>query len=120
MKITKEKLKNYLKITEYFFIDIFGWVCSLLILTFQRIKKPGIFYGYSAYWFATKYAEKRSKKWRPEWDQSGKQQGVLPFNEIKLLVCSKLELKLFKKLKLVNKKMKPRKLIKKSYYTTKL
>jgi hypothetical protein len=112
--------KETLKVVGYFFVDCFGWLVSLFTYMFSQITKPGIFYGYSAYYWAGKYADKRTAKWHPEWDQNGRQQGVFPLTDTKLLVCSKMELKIYKKKGLINKKFKPRKAIKKSYYTTEL
>lgn len=119
-KSIKERIKEWLQIVGYFFIDCWGWLCGLCIYCFRSIQRPGIFYGYGSYFWAGKYAEKRTRKWRPEWDQDGKVQGTFPIMETKLLVCSKLELNIYKKNKLVNKNLKPRKAIKKSYYTTKV
>jgi hypothetical protein len=120
----KEKQKlmisNYWKLVQNFFIDIYGWLLSVLVLLFRNIKKVGIFHGYFAYWFAQKYSEKRTKKWLAKWDQSGKQQCILPYGETKLIVCSKLELEYLKRKHLLPKTIKPRKLIKHSYYTTAL
>ena len=112
--------KETLKVIGYFFIDCYGWVRSLLIYVFRHISRPGIFYGFSAYYWAGKYAEKRTNKWKCYWDQHGRQQGVFPVGEVKLLVCSKMELEVYKKKGLIDKKFKPRKAIKKSYYTTSL
>jgi hypothetical protein len=122
----KEKIKAFidkqvwLKLTGYFFIDCLGWVRSLFIFLFRRIRKPGVFYGYCNYYWSQKYADKRAKKWPAKWDQSGKQQGVIPVGDIKLLVCSKLELKTLQKKGLANKNLNARKAIKKSYYLTKV
>jgi hypothetical protein len=118
--MTKEQLKLKIQIIKYFFLDIFGWIHSLWIYCFRSIKIPGIFYGYCAYYWASKYAEKRTKNWDREWDQAGKKQGVLPLSQDKLITCSAMELKAYKKAKLVSNNIKPRKLIKKSYYTTEL
>jgi hypothetical protein len=114
----KINYKEKIEITKYFFIDVYGWVNSLFIYTFRSIKRPAVFYGYSSFWFAQKYADKRTKGWKCKWDQSGKQQGVLPIADTKLIVCSKLELEMFKKKGLISKKSKPRKAIKKAYYAT--
>lgn len=114
------KVKLWAQLTGFFITDCWGWVRSLWIFCFRSITRPGIFYGYSHYWWACKYAEKRTRKWQPEWDQSGRQQGTFPIEEVKLLVCSKLELEIYKKAHLVKQNLKPRKAIKKSYYTTAL
>lgn len=114
------RLKLRIQLIGYFFVDTFGWVKSVWIYTFRSIERPGIFYGYCSYYWASKYAEKRFNGWHPEWDQAGRQQGTFPIGDIKLLVCSKLELEIYKKKHLVNKNLKPRKAIRKSYYTTKV
>jgi len=119
MKLTKQNIKETIQIIGYFFVDCYGWMCGLLIFLFRRITKTAIFYGYYSYYWAGKYADKRTRKWLAEWDQDGRIQGVFPIMETKLLVCSKLELDFYKKNKLVDGKFKPRKAIKKSYYTTK-
>ena len=113
-------MKEKLQIIKYSIIDSIGWIRSLWIYCFQSIEHPGVFQGFGSYYWALKYAEKRFSKWHPEWDQAGRQQGTFPLGEIKLLVCSKMELEIFKKKGLVSKNMKPRKAIKKSYYTTKV
>ena len=122
MKKTKlliEKLKETIKIVGYFLIDIYGFIRSFFVYSFQTIKKPGIFFGYYHYFFASKFAEKRSRKWKSHWDQMGKKQGTFPFDDTKLIVCSQMELKMIKKRGGLDRKAKPRKMIKKSYYSTK-
>ena len=113
-------MKEKLQIIKYFIIDSIGWVHSLWVYCFRDIARPGVFYGFNSYYWASKYATKRFHHWHPEWDQSGRQQGVFPLGDIKLIVCSKMELNIFKKKGLVSKKMKPRKAIRRSYYTTKI
>ncbi len=116
----KIQIKETVQLIGYFFYDVFGWLRSLFIYLFKSIRKPGIFYGYSSYWFACKYAERRSRKWKSEWDQMGRQQGVFPIGDIKLIVCSHMELKVYKKKGILKSNFKPRKAIKKSYYKTEL
>lgn len=106
--------------TGYAFIDSFGWFRSLLIYLARPIRFPAYFYGYYNLWWATMYAEKRSKLWPSKWDQMGKQQAVLPLDDLKLLVASRLEIELYKKKGLVRRNVKAKKLVKKSYYTTAL
>ena len=105
---------------KLFFSDIWGWLRSLFIIVFRSIKKPATFYGYKAFFWASVYAKKRTKLWKSWWDQSGKQQGVIPFDDTRLIVCSKLELKWYKKRKLLSAKSKPRKIIKNAYLKTEL
>lgn len=114
----REKLKIRFKEFEYLIIDSFGWIKSIYILLFRNIKLPGIFYGYQSFKLATKYAEKRTRKWQNKWDQMGRIQGVMPLDDTKLIVCSKMELAKYKKLKMLNPKLKIKKAIKKAYYKT--
>ena len=109
-----------LKVIAFFFIDCYGWVRSLFCYLFAPITRPCVFYGYKSYFWASQFADRRMVKWHPEWDQHGRQQGVFPLGDVKLLVCSKMELEVYKKKGLIDKKFKPRKAIKKSYYTTSL
>lgn len=111
-------MKEKIQLIKFFFIDIYGWIRSLFILTFRTIKRPSVFYGYDSYYFACKFADKRTKLWDKKWDQMGKQQGVFPIED-RLLVCSKMELKVYQKRNMMSKKFNPRKVIRKSYYTTK-
>ena len=116
--VMKAKIKELVKIVKLSFIDSIGFIKSCYIIIFQPISKPGIFTGYSSFWFAKKYADKRTRGWKNKWDQSGKKQGVLPLTDTSLIVCSASELKYFKKRKLINGKINPRKAIRKSYYKT--
>ena len=111
-------MKTKIQQIKFFFIDVWGWVRSLFIYCFRTIKRPAIFHGYSSYYWACKFADKRTKKWSHKWDQMGRIQGVLPIDDTHLIVCSKAELKFYKKKKIVNKKLHLRKAIKKSYYNT--
>jgi len=118
-KLLLKKLEETIMIVGYFLVDFYGFLRSFFIYSFQTIKKPGIFYGCGSYYWSCKYAEKRSKRWKPFWDQMGRKQGTFPFDDTKLIVCSQMELKMIKKRGGIDKKAKPRKMIKKSYYSTK-
>lgn len=112
-------LKEKIQQIKFCLIDSYGWIKSVWIYLFRSIERPGIFYGYNSYELACKYAEKRAKNWKSHWDQMGRQQGVWPLEETSLIVASRMELKIYKKKEILNKSMKPRKAMKKSYYTTK-
>lgn len=124
MKSIYAKLGNYLvplfQAINNSFIDSFGWLRSLWIYCLGDITRPGIFYGYQSYKWASMYAEKRANKWRSEWDQSGRQQATFPFRDTSLIVCSKMEMKVLKKKGLIDRDVKIKRAIKKSYYTTQL
>lgn len=77
-------------------------------------------YGYGAFYFAKKYADRRTRRWKAHWDQAGRLQAVSPFNDTQLFVYSKLELKELQKRKILNRKLKPKKAIRAAYYKTKL
>lgn len=115
-----DTIKLWILQIKFFIVDAFGWFRSLLIYLFRPIRFPAAFYGYQNYDWAVRYAEKRANNWPPNWDQMGKQQAVLPLSELSLLVASRLEIELYRKKGLVRKDIKPRKLVKKSYYTTAL
>lgn len=112
------KYKEKLQLLKYFFIDSYGLMKSIFVYYLRSVRRPSIFSGYHSYYWACKFAQKRSDKWKPKWDQMGKKQGVLPLDDTRLIVCSAMELKFYKKKGFINKKLKPRKAIKKSYYTT--
>ena len=104
---------------EWFFVDCYGWCRSIFILCFKGIKLARIFYGYNHYNFASRYAEKRDRKWKSRYDQMGKVQGIFPIEE-KLLVCSRLEIRYYQKAGLVSKQASYSKVFKKgNYYKSK-
>jgi len=111
-----EKIKKTLFVIFCFFYDCYGFIRSMYLSLFTGIKKPHIFFGYNSFWFAKHYANKRASKWPKEWDQLGKMQGVMPYNDESLIVCSKLELKYWKKRKVLNNKFNHKRAMKKSYY----
>lgn len=99
---------------KVFFNLLFGFFKSTWILLFRSIKKPAIFNGYFNEWFARQYKAKREIYWHRNWNQMGKQQFILKFLPGKLIVCSKLELEVYKKKGLINKSASIRKLTNKS------
>jgi hypothetical protein len=103
------------------FLVVFYSYCileSAYYLYLGGIKIPRVFRGYFHFWFAKKYADKRHDNWKACWDQSGKRQGILPYTDTTLIVCSAGELKRMGKRKLLKARINPRKAIHKAYYTT--
>ena len=88
------KLLSYLKLQG---IGIKGFFKSLHVLLFGSIKQPVIFYGHNHVSFARWYKLKRELLYHREWNQMGKAQFILRFVPGKLIVCSKLELEIYKK-----------------------
>ena len=102
-----------------FVVDTVGMFKSLITLYFKGIKLPATFYGHYNYSLAKKYAYKRFSQWKDEWDQLGRQQAVIPFNQTSLLVCSKLEMKYHQKIGILSKDKNYKKYFKTlSYYKT--
>ncbi len=101
---------------KHFIVDTWGWIRSLWIYSFRRIKKPAIFFGHSAYWFARHYAQRRDKRWKMGWDQSGKRQGIIPFDDTRIIVCSRMELKNFQTNGMIKNVVSINGLFKKSSY----
>jgi hypothetical protein len=89
---------------------------SIYYLYFSTIRYSRIFAGYFHWYFACKYADKRSRRWKAKWDQSGRKQGVFPYTDTTLMVCSQGELRLWQKKKLIKNNKNPKRLIKKAYY----
>jgi len=100
-----------------------GLLASMWHYIFTPITKPSIFWGYWAYYFATWYAEKRTRKWPPKYDQNGSINGVFVYSEDTLIVLNKMEIKNMKKLSPAAsplRKINPRKFLNRaSYYKTK-
>ena len=112
MALNKEFVNNLL-------IDVWGWLRSILILLFWDIKKPAIFYGYGVWRFATRYARKRDRRWKRQWNQKGKCQGLFPVEDDKVIICSVLELEFFQKRGMIKRGINVRKYFKrKNYYKT--
>jgi len=103
-----------LKSIKAFFKKVSGLFRSITILLFRNIIRSAIFHGYSREWFARQYKVKRELYWHRQWNQLGKQQFILPFVPGKLIVCSKLELEIYKKKGLIGKNVSIRKLTNKS------
>lgn len=91
-----------------------GFILSIKIMLFNSIKRPAMFYGYQMEWFARLFRIKRELLYHRSWNQMGKEQFILPFLRGRLLVCSKLELEVYKKKGLLSKNASIRKIIKKS------
>ena len=95
-------------------IGIKGFLKSLYVLSFCSIKKPAIFYGYNHENFARWYKLKRELLYHREWNQMGKAQFILKFVPGKLIVCSKLELEVYKKKGLISSNASIRKITNKA------
>lgn len=99
---------------ESFLNNVYGFMKSLWILLFRSIKQPAILNGYCHKWFARMYRAKREIFWHRSWNQSGREQYILPFLPGKLIICSKMEMEVYKKKGLISKNTSIRKLTKRS------
>ena len=97
-----------------FFASLTGFFKSLWIVLFRSIKQPAILNGYCHEWFARMYRAKRELLWHRSWNQAGREQFILKFLPGKLIICSKLELEVYKKKGLISKTASIRKLTKRS------
>jgi len=111
-----KKIKEIQQKAEIFFIDLWGWFCSVYIFLFGSIKKAHIFYGFSVWWFATHFAKRRDRRWKSKWDQNGKRQGIIPVSDTKIIVCSKLEVKLFQRRGILKRAINYNHIFKKATY----
>jgi hypothetical protein len=95
--------------------NVLGFLKSIYLLLFWSIKRPCKFTGYCQLWFARQYRAKRELFWSRQWDQLGKWQYILPFSKGTLIVCSKLELKNYQKIGLINPNINVKLLMKRSF-----
>ena len=113
-------LKIWKAVSE-FFIDLYGWVMSVWIVLFRNIDKPAVMYGFRVWDLSRRYAVKRDENWPATNWQAGKQQGIFPVGDTKLIVCSRMELKYFQKARMINKNVNIKKMFKRaSYYKTEM
>jgi hypothetical protein len=98
--------------------DSMCFIRSVYCCYLMGIKRPRIFSGYLHWRLACIYADKRSKKWKCNWDQSYKRQGVFAWRDYSLIVCSQKELKIWEKKKLLQMKVNYKKIFKNAYYLT--
>jgi hypothetical protein len=113
-------MNRFKKFIFRIFLVMFDWYCNIeCIATYYlgNIKRPHVFRGSASYKYACKYANKRRRLWKSDWDQAGRRQAVMPWTDTTLIVCSELDLKKIRS-NLIRKGINPRKLIRKSYYTT--
>ena len=107
---------KYLKTIGEFFTDLYGWFRSLWIVIFRSIDKPAVMYGFRVWELSRRFAIRRDNKWPSRYWQAGKQQGIFPVGDIKLIVCSRLELKQFQKAGMIGKDINVKKMFHRSSY----
>ena len=81
LTMTVKYLKHNYILFKLFISDCFGFIRSFFIFNFNSVRKPAVFDGFKSYYFACKYADKRSNNWKTNWDQMGKKQVVIPFTK---------------------------------------
>jgi len=70
-------------------------------------EKSRLFYGWKCMYYAKRYAAKRHKNWSDQYDQKGKHQGVFDLtadgdDNKTFMVLSALEIKYYKKRKMIH------------------
>lgn len=104
------------KIVAIFFVDIYGWILSVLIL-FKSTRKVRSFRGFAHFWFAKRYCNKRKRKSISK-RRGDMNQCILPVGDLILFVCSQRELKRFQNKGFINHEAGYSKYFKKSYFNT--
>ena len=114
-----KKIKTLFILIGRFFKNMLGMFRSIHFLIFFDPLKMRIMFGYWHYTLAKRLANKRHSTWKNQEDQLGKTQGILPFSEDKLIVCSLMELKIFQSRGLLDPHLNCKKMFKSAYYKTK-
>ena len=121
MKLTL--LKNKLRLAWQWFagqsIMIWHWFKNLCFLFLTTKSEPKIFQGYCHWWFARKYADKRSKMSRVNKVCGGKRHFVLPGSDYSLIVLNKIEMNSLRSRGIISKKVNINEIFKQAYYLTK-
>jgi hypothetical protein len=103
-----------------FFFHIKLWIRNFWFVFFTTKSQFHVFYGYGHYWFAKKYADKRTKISNIQKHAGGgKKHHVLPWGQYSLAVINRLEINEFKSRGILKKGINILTLIEQSYYTTK-
>jgi hypothetical protein len=97
---------------------IWHWIRNIFFVYFTTKSRIRIFQGYGHYWFAKKYADRRTRISRINKYAGGKRHYVLPAGDYSLAVISRLEINFLKK-KGYYKGMDILKVLENAYYITK-
>jgi hypothetical protein len=91
---------------------IWAWVKNLFFVYGTTKSRLRIFTGYGHYWFAKKYADRRTEI------QGGKWHYVIPVGDYSLAVVNKLEMRYLKNKGILSKGLDYVKLLENAYYTS--
>lgn len=95
------------------------WIKNLYFAFFTSKSRPRIFVGYNHFWFAKKYADRRTKMSSYNEVAGRKRHFVLPADDYSLVVINRLELNDLKARGKVSNKMNIEYLLKNAYYISK-
>lgn len=98
---------------------IWQWVKNLCFIFLTSKSEPRIFQGYGHWWFAKKYADRRSRMSRVNKVCGGKRHYVLPWSDYSLIVINRAELNALKARRIVRKAFNVNEVFKQAYYLTK-
>mgnify|MGYP007071637681 CR=1 FL=1 len=115
-------LKNKLRLAWQWlageYLMIWHWIKNLFFVFLTTQSKPHIFEGYGHYWFAKKYADRRTKISRINKYCGGKWHYVIPAGNYSLIVLSCNEIRNAKARGMFNKRMSIEKILKSAYYVS--
>ena len=94
------------------------WINNLFFVFLTTKTEPHVFYGYGHYWFAQKYADRRTKMSMLNKYCGGKFHYVLPAGNYSLIVLNSDEIQNARKRGVINKSFTIDKVLKAAYYVS--
>jgi hypothetical protein len=116
-------LKNKLRIAWQWVAGeasmIWSWIKNLFFVFLTTKSTVRIFYGYGHWWFAKKYADRRSRMSKVNKVARGKRHYVLASGDYSLVVLNRIEIMNLKAKGVINKSLNIHEILKNAYYITK-
>lgn len=98
---------------------IWLWIKNLCFVFLTTKSESRVFVGYGHYWFAKKYADKRTKISMLNKVAGGKRHYVIPVGNYELVVINRLELKYLQSKGVLSNRLNIVKLLENAYYISK-
>jgi hypothetical protein len=116
------KLKNTLRrgwqSFTGFFAMIWTWIKNLFFVFLTTRSEPHGFIGWNHYWFAQRYADRRTKISKINKYCGGKWHYVIPSGDYLLIVLSSIEIRNARKKGFLNKHFTIEQILKSAYYVS--
>lgn len=117
------RIKNKLRLAWQWIagecIMIWHWIKNLFFVYLTTKSQLRIFEGYGHWWFAKKYADRRTKISRINKKCGGKTHYALPWGDYSLIVLNRLELRNLKNKRYCSKNINIVKILENAYYISK-